>query len=195
MERYRLNGKVPPVRVLVLVTGLPASGKSTLARRLAVGTDLPLLSLDVVKESLYDNLGAPQDRALLRAASLEAIWAVVPDCPRGALIDLWIDPVRDREAVRAALVRFAAMSILEVMCTISGDEAVRRYAARARDYSVHLPPDKATLDRIRQSAALIAPLELGPFLQVDTSRDVDTAGIAGWIGAHSRRADAGEPIS
>lgn len=53
----------PPV--LVIVSGAPASGKTTLARRLAADLGLPLLARDDLKEILYDTLGAA-DRAASR---------------------------------------------------------------------------------------------------------------------------------
>ncbi|MFN2418127.1 MAG: AAA family ATPase [Candidatus Limnocylindria bacterium] len=46
--------------LLVIVSGVPASGKTTLARRLAADGDLTLLSKDAIKEALADALGHPQ---------------------------------------------------------------------------------------------------------------------------------------
>ncbi|MGH8284210.1 MAG: AAA family ATPase [Steroidobacteraceae bacterium] len=43
---------------LIIVTGLPASGKTTLARGLAARHRVPLLAKDLVKEPLLDALGA-----------------------------------------------------------------------------------------------------------------------------------------
>ncbi len=37
----------------VLVTGVPGSGKTTLARELSVRLRLPLLSMDTIKEQLF----------------------------------------------------------------------------------------------------------------------------------------------
>lgn len=42
---------------LVIVTGHPASGKTTLARRLAVDLHLPCFTKDDIKERLFDTLG------------------------------------------------------------------------------------------------------------------------------------------
>ena len=56
---------------VVVVSGAPASGKSTLAPALAAELDLPLLAKDAVKDALVDVLGAPdlpRSRELGRAA-------------------------------------------------------------------------------------------------------------------------------
>ena len=45
----------PPL--LVIVTGLPCTGKSALSLQLADGLSLPLISKDIYKESLYETLG------------------------------------------------------------------------------------------------------------------------------------------
>src|SRR5262245_13500660 len=42
---------------LIIVTGLPATGKTTLARRLAADLRLPLVTKDEIKERLFDQLG------------------------------------------------------------------------------------------------------------------------------------------
>jgi glucokinase len=44
--------------MVVLVNGLPAAGKSTLAAELAVALGLALVSKDVIKETHADVLGA-----------------------------------------------------------------------------------------------------------------------------------------
>lgn len=45
------------IPTLIIVSGLPATGKSTLAQRLATHFALPLMMKDALKETLYDVLG------------------------------------------------------------------------------------------------------------------------------------------
>ena len=44
-------------RRIVLVSGAPGSGKTTLAHPLAEQLGLPLFAKDTIKEALHDNLG------------------------------------------------------------------------------------------------------------------------------------------
>jgi adenylate kinase family enzyme len=43
--------------VLVVVTGPPAAGKTTIGRELSSQLRLPLISKDTIKEALFDELG------------------------------------------------------------------------------------------------------------------------------------------
>lgn len=45
------------IPTLIIVGGLSASGKTTLAQRLVLSLKLPLMHKDVIKETLYDALG------------------------------------------------------------------------------------------------------------------------------------------
>ena len=54
---FARRGNTGGVPLLVVVTGPPASGKSTLARELASSLDVPFLSKDELKERLYEVFG------------------------------------------------------------------------------------------------------------------------------------------
>ncbi len=60
----------------ILVTGIPAAGKSTMAQALAEKMHLPLLSKDVIKERLFDTIGfqSRAEKVKLGTASMEILY-------------------------------------------------------------------------------------------------------------------------
>lgn len=79
-EASARDGAGRPLAVII-VTGAPGTGKTTLARRLASHYGLPLLAKDAIKESLFDSLGCC-DRAWsqqLSRASLLLLYALLAE--------------------------------------------------------------------------------------------------------------------
>lgn len=166
-------------QAILVVTGLPGAGKTTVAGQLAHRLQWPLFSLDTVKESLFASLGVT-DRSLLRAASLDLIAALLRASPTGGVVDLWVDPTRDLESVRRHLEGAEIQRCVEVQCVVSGELAAQRFAGRPR-VGPHRPADQELLHRIREAAALLRPLGVGPTLEVDTSDRVDLEFIVEWV--------------
>jgi predicted kinase len=176
---------------LIVVTGVPGAGKSTLAGPLADALNLPLFSLDRIKESLYDVAGAAlTSRWALREAAEAVLGALLPDASAGAVVDIWLDPGRnDRSRLRAMLPEHA--SVCEVLCQVSPDVAVARYRRRVRG-GPHLPADVAVLDRIRAAAAVENRRrddgsDLGPVVRVDTDGTVRLPEVVAAITASRHR--------
>ncbi len=62
----------------ILVTGIPAAGKSTLAKAVARSLGIPIISKDSLKELLFDHVGfrSREEKVKLGIASMEIMYAV-----------------------------------------------------------------------------------------------------------------------
>jgi len=159
---------------LVLVTGPPGSGKTTLAVPLARRLELPLIAKDAIKEALLDTLGTGdlEWSRRLGAATFAVMFAVARQAPAAVL-----------EAPFAA---HAAPSLLalcerptEIYCHCPADELIRRYASRRR-HPGHV--DHQRLEQLTVAATNAGPLGLGgPLPEVDTSGPVNVADVAAWV--------------
>lgn len=162
-------------RLYVVVSGPPASGKSTLAPALAGELGLPVVAKDTIKDALMSVLPVPDldtSRQLGRA-SVAAMFAVAAQSPRGAVIE----SVLHRSAAVADLRRLPGR-VVEVFCRVDRDVARRRYQARAASrHAGHF-------DRIRTAEELwndevSEPVAAGwPLVIVDTTKPVDIAALA-----------------
>jgi predicted kinase len=181
---------------VVLVSGAPASGKTTLAGPLAAELGLALLSKDQIKETLHDALGGPEAdlswSQRLGAAAMELLWALAADQP-AVVLEANFPPRRAyvRDKISALCPR-----PVEVYCACPPGLAARRYAERAAArHPVHavttLTPDYlAEYDR---------PVGLGDVIAVDTTCSVDVAALAGrvracWPAAGHRAAQPGPVV-
>ncbi|TGN62707.1 hypothetical protein EXE59_01115 [Nocardioides eburneiflavus] len=158
------------MRGFVLVGGWPGSGKTTLSTALASELGVPHLSKDVVKEALMAVLGAPTDVEESRRpgrAAVHALLAVARSCPAAVVDSTWY-------AYAEPLARSLPGPVVEVRCLVPVEVARERYVRRVRD--------PRHLDGLREESELwgseVAPLGLGPLIEVDTSAVVDVAGVA-----------------
>ncbi len=110
----------------VVVSGRPASGKTTLARSLAPKLGLPLLSKDTIKHGLMAVLPVPniETSRLLGRASMAALLAVAKDIGYGVLEAPW-----HRSAAAPLLLELPA-PVVEVFCRCDRVTAEARFASR-----------------------------------------------------------------
>lgn len=183
-------------RTVVVVTGIPGAGKTTVSRALSKALTLPLLSKDAIKESLFDVLGV-KDREWslqLGAAANNVLWSLLSQCPAGAIVDMWLDPIRDAGIGQQGLAQADVQTAYEIICDCPAELAVQRYTGRVR-HSGHLPPDQATLQRIHDSSSLMTPLGIGPTKRIDTTGPVDIPALVRWLlgGSGAEESYSGAP--
>ncbi len=167
----------------VLVNGVPASGKSTVARAASAATGWPLLGLDTIKEAFFAHLGTG-DRAfnrMLGRASYQAIFALVADFPEGStvVVDAWFgfQPI---EILNKHLAQAGIGRVAEIWCHAPPEIIGARYAARLGERSSgHLGADY--VPELVELAATASPLGAFPLQRVDTTATLDTDTLTAWL--------------
>jgi predicted kinase len=113
---------------LILIIGLPGTGKSTLARSLARHLRVPLICKDTIKEPLLDLLGAPDrsESRRLSDASFAVMFALARDCFRAGTDVILEGNFRpgEHEAALSASIRDANPSVSNERNTSVLDAAI-----------------------------------------------------------------------
>lgn len=173
-------------KTVILVNGIPASGKSTLARALAQHFGLPYLSLDGIKEPFMaqlDNVDRELNRRLGYAA-YQAIWSMVAQAPQRCIyvIDAWYG-FQPRELLRQYLREAGVTQVLEVWNQISAKLAAERYAARLDQRSAG-HPGAEYLPELRALAERAMPMAIGPVIRVDQAQPLEIDRLVDWLIQH-----------
>jgi predicted kinase len=159
---------------VVLVSGAPGSGKTTLGSRLARDTRSDLLSKDALKERLADHGGRPSDVAAssaLGALAYDELFATLrAHVARGGR--LVVESNFRRGLAEPELIEALAGQPARVIhCTSSPSTIRRRYRTRAPTrHAAHL--DALRREDVSRDLAEGAyePLDLGlPTMEVDTT--------------------------
>ncbi len=158
-----------PRNIYVVVSGPPASGKSTVAPALARALGLPLIAKDTIKDALVEELGAPSivaSRELGRAA-VRVLLAVARECPGAVLESVWHRSLAARELTALPL------PIVEVFCRCDRETVGERFRARsttraAGHFDLQRTPEELWNDEVSE------PVAGGwPVIEVDTGATVD----------------------
>jgi predicted kinase len=166
---------VPPL--LVIVTGPPGAGKTSIAQPLAARLELPLLAKDPLKETLHDVLGGEgRDWSQrLGAATFEVIFHVLRE-----LLAHGCSAVTEGNFGRAEPFReLPPARVVQIYADAPPDVVRERFRIRNRSHPVHY--DLEVVDEVpaRMAAGEWDPLDLhGELIRVDTTNPVDVEALA-----------------
>jgi len=173
-----------PKPTLILVSGPPAAGKTTLARRLAAEFSLPLINKDGIKELLFDTVGT-NDYAWSQNLGRASI-ALLHDFAERLLtadVSLIAESNFHREADSARLAGLGGrreFASLQIHCTAPADVLEERNERRRHTAERHPGHVQAPQARLKPhiEAGVWSPLHIGGetvTIQTDDLNAVDYA--------------------
>jgi len=159
---------------VVLVNGLPASGKTTLATALAERLDWVLLSKDAILAPLASLTWPRISSDDLGGIALDTMYSLAAAVEGGVILDaIWLS-TRDRPFLERGLAAIGHPRVIEVWCGVPELLAHERFERRRPErHPVHGSWRPGFWDRA-------VPVTDEPLL-VDTTTDVDVAALAGHI--------------
>jgi glucokinase len=166
--------------LLVVVHGMPATGKTTLARELSAELAFPLVTKDDIKEELYDALGVGDVEWSQRLG--KASYALILAFCRQLLVAGQSVIAEANFFAGVDEARFAelpAHRLVQVHCTAPLEVLLTRYEDRSDRHPGHLDRDRPGELRQRFEEGTHDPLALaGGLIDVETTRPVDTRALA-----------------
>jgi predicted kinase len=174
-------------RAFVVVSGLPASGKTTLAVSLAESLRLPLFDKDDILEALFERAGPVDAAARQRLSRMsDDVLARIAAVSHGAVIVSHWRHERSAETsgTPVAWLRALSATLIEVHCVCPPAIAERRFRARQRHPGHNDAARSPGLADQFQRLAALGPLGLGATISVRTGEPCDIAGIVREIRRH-----------
>lgn len=127
--------------LLLIISGPPCTGKTTLARKVAREFRLPLISRDDIKESLFDSLGV-KDREWskkLGIASYSILYQFIEiqlEAKNSFIIETPLKPEYDEERFLDLQKKYD-FQVIQVMCKTDGEILFERFKKRSESGERH----------------------------------------------------------
>lgn len=134
-----MHKKIKPT--LLLVSGAPASGKTTLAKELSKRFSIPLITKDSIKEILFDNLGWSNREwsKKIGKASIAVLYYVMEAkliASNSLIVESNFSPKLDSKKF-AKLRDIYDFKLIEIHCNAPGSILFERFKKRAKSRTRH----------------------------------------------------------
>jgi len=164
----------PPT--LVIITGHPGSGKTSIAKRLSERHHVVMVSKDALKERIFDALGSNDKEWSLKVSAashriMDDITSQVLQSGHSIIIESNFKPEIDSERFKEIAEKCNAKCV-QILCFADGDTLFERWNERIKNEERHEGHvEKVSLEQIRQDLSVpYLPLNLSaPLITLNTS--------------------------
>ncbi|NTW46111.1 MAG: AAA family ATPase [Candidatus Moranbacteria bacterium] len=185
---------------IILISGTPASGKSSLAKLIGNGFGLPVFSADSLKEVLFDHIDVPKpktaERKKIGGASFELLYHIMERCLAAktvAVCEAHFYPPWSEDRLKRILSEYDAEAFY-IHCSADRSVIERRFRERASSAERHPGHRDPELIRNRNFPDLLFESDFRPELgipihRIDTSDfdSIDFDGLSGDIDRFLKR--------
>ncbi|MFD0695778.1 AAA family ATPase [Paenibacillus sp. GCM10027628] len=166
--------------LLIIVNGLPGTGKTTLARRLAHDASFPLFSRDGIYETLYDALecqfsGCPPLIAPAAFTLLYSIAKSILSAGQSMVIEGFFGRPELRSAEVLRLKQACDFEPFQIMCRTDGEVLMKRFHTRMGTKERHVGhSDLEWIEQVENKERILngnlTPLTVGgTVIEIDTT--------------------------
>jgi adenylate kinase family enzyme len=176
----------------LIVSGIPASGKSTIARALSDELGLQMFDKDEILEDLFDKTGIGDGRwrTILSRTADEILRDRASRSESSIIVSWWRHP--NSITVSGTPIEWLSDLpgvLIEINCICDPAIAVKRFQSRTR-HRGHLDQFKSSADLLAafQQQAALGPLGIGRLIKVNTEATVELTDVLSSI-VHQHKAD------
>ena len=165
------------MRTNIVVSGIPASGKSTVGTIISTRLNMEFLDKDAILESLFESkgIGDAEWRSRLSREADEILRERALQSEGAVIVSWWRHPLSNANTGTATeWLSGLGGRCIEVYCVCDPAVAAERFARRKR-HAGHLDQNKnyAELNESFEKHAQLGPLGLGALIKVATDQKLD----------------------
>ena len=163
----------------IIISGLPASGKTTIGLAIANELGLEMLDKDEILDGLFETegVGDLEWRASLSRRADEILRERALESQGAVISSWWRHPASTVDSgTRIEWLAELRCELIEIHCVCSPETAAARFKARTRHagHLDHLKLDAELITSLRKQSAL-GPLGAGPVIKVSTEKPLELA--------------------